>query len=50
VERQNFSWIVLQKGMPFWGISLGKEKLSADNTVERHVIANYSASRQAFPQ
>jgi hypothetical protein len=37
------------KGMLSWGIILGKSKLSADYTAERHVIANYSASRQAFP-
>jgi hypothetical protein len=43
VESLNFPRIIPRKGMPFRGIILGKSKLSADYTAERHVIANYSA-------
>jgi hypothetical protein len=40
VESFDFPRIILRKGMPFHRIILGKSKLSADHTAERH----------AFPQ
>ena len=41
-ESQNFPRIILRKGMPFRGIILGKSKLSADYTAERHAFPRYN--------
>ncbi len=41
-ESQNFPRIILRKGMPVRGISLGKSKLSADYNTERHAFPQYN--------